>query len=313
MPGRNRLPVTMLAVTYFCAVVGVAQAQTGRIQGVVRDESGRPVRGASVVAENPNATPSSFKATTDDKGRWAMIGLRGGNWTFKAAAAGYQTATGAGRIETVGTNPNLEFKLVKASGEGTGALAGVDVKGVQADLASADALLNTGKYDEAVSAYRAILAKAPALTALKLRIGQASRLARDYDSALKTLEEIPPGDPAANEAAREIGLTYFDKGDLERADDVLTRVAGAASPSREVLYALGEVKFARNQPDLATECYQKAAAADPKWAKPLLKLGLLAVNKGDKAGAARYLEQVVALEPASPEASQARTILEQLK
>ena len=66
-----------------------AAAQTGRVGGTVKDESGQPIKGATITAENPNASPSSFTATTDDKGRFSMIGLRSGQWTFSAQSPGF--------------------------------------------------------------------------------------------------------------------------------------------------------------------------------------------------------------------------------
>jgi hypothetical protein len=53
-----------------------AMAQTGRIGGTIKDTNGQPIKGATVVAENPASAPSSFTATTDDRGRYSMIGLK---------------------------------------------------------------------------------------------------------------------------------------------------------------------------------------------------------------------------------------------
>ena len=47
-----------------------------------------------------------------------------------------------------------------------------------------------------------------------------------------------------------------------------------------------EVKFAKGDSDEAAKFYQKAADADPAWGKPWFKLGLVALNKGDKDTAA---------------------------
>jgi len=53
--------------------------------------------------------------------------------------------------------------------------------------------------------------------------------------------------------------------------------------------------------------------ADPTWAAPHLRLGAAAARRGDKAGAVKHLEQVVALDPTSPEAGQARTMLGRIR
>ena len=59
--------------------------------------------------------------------------------------------------------------------------------------------------------------------------------------------------------------------------------------------------------------YQKAAEADPAWGKPLFKLGLVALNKGDKDGTVKAMEKVIVADPNSPEAAQAKAVIEQLK
>ena len=52
---------------------------------------------------------------------------------------------------------------------------------------------------------------------------------------------------------------------------------------------------------------------DATWGKPLLKLGLVALNKGDNAGALKLTEKVVAVDPTSAEAATAKQLIEQLK
>src|SRR5918997_3538614 len=89
-----------------------AAAQTGRVGGTIKDNNGQPIKGATVVAENPASSPSSFTATTDDRGRFSIIGLRSGNWKITASAPGFQPSAGQVPIKTIGTpNPPLDFTL----------------------------------------------------------------------------------------------------------------------------------------------------------------------------------------------------------
>ena len=76
---------------------------------------------------------------------------------------------------------------------------------------------------------------------------------------------------------------------------------------------LAEIKVARNQTEEAARLYQRAADTDLSWGKPLFKLGTIAMTRGDKAAAMKAMSQVIAVDPTSPEAAQARTALEQLK
>ena len=52
-------------------------AKLQRVGGIVRDDAGQPVKGATVTAEDPNVG-QALTATTDDKGRFTIIGLRSG-------------------------------------------------------------------------------------------------------------------------------------------------------------------------------------------------------------------------------------------
>lgn len=314
---RDRLHLSrgVLTALLVAAVASGAAAQTGRIGGTVKDDAGQPIKGATIAAENPAASPSSFTATTDDKGRFSIIGLRTGGWTFTAQAPGFAPESGRMNVQTIGApNPPLTFTLKKGGPPGAvGALGGMAAKDLQADLAVADLLYNTQKWDEAIAAYRTIMAKTPSLSVINLQIAAAYRNKKDYDGAIAAYNDLLKTDPNNDKAKIGIGMTNLEKGDLKAAEETLTKAADAASPTREVFYNLGEVKFARGEPDEAAKWYQKAVDTDPSWAKPVFKLALVALNKGDKDGTIKLMEKVVATDPTSPEAAQAKTVIEQLK
>jgi Flp pilus assembly protein TadD len=309
---RQRLHLAALFVAVFAAS---AAAQTGRVGGTVKDEAGQPLKGATITAENPNVSPSSFTATTDDKGRFSIIGLKSGQWTFSAQAPGFSPETGKLNVQTIGTpNPPLTFTLRKGGGPApTGALGGLAAKDLQAELATADGLFNQQKWDEAVAAYRAIMTKAPSLSVINLQIATAYRNKKDYDAAIAAYNELLKVDPANDKAIIGIGMTNLEKGDLKAAEDTLMKAAQGPKPTREVFYNLGEVKFAKGSTDEAAQYYQKAAEMDPSWGKPLFKLALVQLNKGDKDATIKALEKVIAADPTSPEATQAKAVIEQLK
>jgi TolA-binding protein len=312
---RHRLYLcrAVLAALLVAAAAGLAAAQTGRVGGTVKDEAGQPIKGATVTAENPNASPSSFTATTDDKGRFSIIGLRAGNWTFTAQAPGFGPESGSMKVSTIGSpNPPVSFTLKKGAGP-AGALAGVNGKELQAELTAADQLYNSQQWDQAIDAYKAILAKAPSLTVINLQIAACQRNKKDYDGAIASYNEVLKTDPNNDKAKIGIGMTNLEKGDLNAAEQTLSAAAESLGASKEVFYNLGEVKFAKGETDEAAKWYQKAADTDPTWGKPVFKLALVALNKGDKDGAAKLFQKVVDVDPMSPEAAQAKAVIEQLK
>jgi Flp pilus assembly protein TadD len=291
-----------------------AAAQTGRVGGTVKDQSGQPIKGATVVAENPASSPSSFTTTSDDKGRFSIIGLRSGTWKITASAPGFAPGGGNVPIRTIGApNPPVDIVLAAGAAGPAGALAGVDAKALQGELAKAEELLNAQQYDAAIAAYNAILAKTPALTMINLQVGRAYRMKKDYDQALATYKKMLEADPTNERAKIEIGMTNLEKGDFPAAEAALTEAAQSVSASREVFYNLGEVKFAKGETDAAMEAYKRAAAMDPNWGKPLFKIGLGHLQKGDTKAAIETLEKVIAVDPNSAEAGMAKATVEQLK
>jgi len=314
MPYRLHVFRGVTAAIAISVLAGSAGAQTGRVGGQVKDEAGQPIKGATVTAENPNASPSTFTATTDDKGRFSIIGLRTGPWKFTAQAPGFAPEAGNLNVQTIGApNPPLTFTLRKGAGAAPSALGSVAAKDLQGELAAADALYNAQKWDESIAAYRAILTKAPSLTVINLQIAAAYRNKKDYDSALAAYNDLLKTDPNNDKAKIGIGMTNLEKGDIENAEKTLQAAAQSTSATREVFYNLGEVEFAKGKADEAGAAYTRASQMDPRWGKPLFGLAKVALNKGDTQGALDYFSKVIEVDPSSPEAAQAKAVVDQLK
>ena len=315
------------AALVIAAMADAAAAQTGRVIGVVRDEGGQPIKGATVLAENPDAFPKNFTATTDNKGRFAMIGLRSGLWTLFAQAPGFGPEGGRLQVRAGGAGPTVTFTLKKEPVPAPSAIGGLAAKDLQEDLEAADQLYNSKRWDEAIQKYQAILTKAPALSVINLQIGQAYRnkagdlKTRDpradakpvYDQAIGAYQALLKTDPNSDRAKIGIGMTNLEKGELDVAEQTLDEAASGANATREVFFNLGEVKFAKGKNDAATKAYERAAQMDPYWGKPVFALGKAALAQGDKDGAIQYFEKVVAVDPISPEAAQSQAMVDQLK
>src|SRR5262249_48791923 len=282
MRQRLQLPRSVLAALFVAMFAAGVAAQTGRVGGTVKDESGQPLKGATITAENPSASPSSFTATTDDKGRFSIIGLKAGQWTFTAQAPGFAPESGKLNVQTIGSpNPPLTFTLKKGGGgAGAGALSGVAAKDLQAELSAAHQLFNAQQWDQSIAAYRAILTKAPSLSVINLQIAAAYRNKKDYDSALAAYNELLKTDPNNDKAKIGVGMTNLEKGDIEAAEKTLREASQSTNATREVFYNLGEVEFAKGKTDEAAAAYTRAAQMDPRWGKPLFALGKVALNKG---------------------------------
>ena len=82
---------------------------------------------------------------------------------------------------------------------------------------------------------------------------------------------------------------------------------------REGFWNAGELAFASGNLDEAVTFYEQAHQEDPNWGKPLFKLALVALNKGDTETAVGFFEQVVAVDPSSAEGTQASEFIAQLR
>ena len=285
---------------------------SGRIRGQVVDEDDNPIAGVALKAES-SGSQRVLEATTDDDGRFSMIGFNTGQWTFSASAEGYQPATNTGRVSQGENSPlnivmeRIRHGLVLALGEE--ALEGVDPTVLEEEIKSADAEYNAEIWDAAIAGYNHVLKQVPQLSVLYLYIGNAHRASGAYEEALASYEQLLAADPAHPTAKAEIARTKMAMGDFDAAAAELEAAASGLDASREDLYNLGELEFAQGEMDAATQWYERAATVDPAWGKPPFKLALVALNQGDMATAKQYFEKVLEVDPDSEEGAQAKTTL----
>jgi len=281
--GGKKMKRVLLASVLVLGCAVSAAAQVARVAGFVKDENGQPVKGATIRAENPDAPLGSLTAASDDKGRFAIIGLARGEWMFTAQAPGFQPQFTELNIQRTGTPlPPLVFVLPKAIVRPPAGVEGLTARDLQQQLASANGLFEQQKYEEAIGIYRSILRLAPSLSVVNLQIGAAYRNMKEYDKAIAAYNELLNAEPENGKAAVGIAMANLEKGDAQAAEQVLTLAAAGPGSNRDVLFSLGELKRSKNQLDEAIGWYEKAIAADNSWGKPLYRLGTLAMDKGDK-------------------------------
>ena len=109
-------------------------------------------------------------------------------------------------------------------------------------------------------------------------------------------------------------MTNLEKGDFAAAETALPEASQSTSASREVFYNLGEVKFAKGETDEAMKAYQRAIDIDAELGQAVLQDGPRQAAEGRHAPARlQMMEKVIAVEPNSAEAAQAKALIEQLK
>ena len=110
-----RLTALLLA-TVVCGLLGSgvalgqAQSNASDLQGVIRDQSGAVISGATVTARNP-ATNTSKSTTSNEDGAYLIVNLPPGDYEVTVEAANFKKAVLPGVTLTVGQRADLDVAL----------------------------------------------------------------------------------------------------------------------------------------------------------------------------------------------------------
>ncbi len=221
------------AVLLLLAAPLAAQVWTGRgrLQGQVIDENKQPIAGAKITlrwSKDPSSGPPPI--TTDQNGRWAVLGLAGGAWTAMIEAEGFVTAEGPAEVrESGGPPPPLRIQLRAIPKEQAG--GGPEAAAVKADLERGNALLREEKWSEARAAFEQAL----------------PQIAPEHQPMIQ----------------RAIAQTWTNEGQPQKAIEILAPLATAAPSDLDTAKALAQAHLAAKQPDQALAVLGAAQAAAP--------------------------------------------------
>ena len=206
-PFRRAVLVVVAATLVAPLFAGPAAAQTGYVNGIVRDPSGEGIEDALVVAFSA-PWQRREETTTNGAGRFSFVGLQAGQWLFLAQQAGYSPVQAFAPVRASGLGPRvvltMEIDPLSAPTPTTGRLANVHADDLHTLLDAADALFDLGNFDRAIDAYEELLERAPALTSLHLQIGHAYREKEEPERALAAYRTVPSETPAGAEATAAI-------------------------------------------------------------------------------------------------------------
>jgi hypothetical protein len=103
----------LAALAFFAlgAVVNAAEATTGIILGSVMSTAGGPLAGVAVSASSASGR---YRATTDSRGRFTILGVAPDTYEVTAGAAGYETAAQDGVTVLAAQTQQLTFRIAPA-------------------------------------------------------------------------------------------------------------------------------------------------------------------------------------------------------
>jgi tetratricopeptide (TPR) repeat protein len=107
--------------------------------------------------------------------------------------------------------------------------------------------------------------------------------------------------PHASMGYQNLGLDYFQRGDVERARSYLEKAVSASGAIPKAYFALGSIYWDLELPDRALEIFKKQVAIDPGDFKPYTMASRILRATGDTGQAELFRQRAHALEPEADE------------
>jgi tetratricopeptide (TPR) repeat protein len=258
------------------------------------------VEGAAIAIDYQGGITRKHTTKTNKKGEYTQVGLPPGIYRVTATKEGYQGGYIDVRIALGEATYLPELKLVSGAAARTAGSA--DAEKANAELRAlvdeAQALSAAKKYDEAIVAFQAVLARGVAAPEeVHFRIGQLQAEKKDWAGAeasyLKALE-LKPGHSGVT---IELANVYQLSGQPDKAAELMTSAQGTGGDNANVQYSTGVLHLNAGKPEEAEAAFKKAIAIDPAHAESYYHLGTLALNQNNLPEAIANLEKYLSLNP----------------
>lgn len=312
MPSRIRSIALLIAVTTAVALPLSAQdwKGRGRLTGLVTNEQGQPVEGATVIVKKEGTGDGPEPISTDKKGRWAMGGLATGTWEVTVELPGYVPAAGSTKVieGNIPSDPiRIDLRPVpKESPEVVkqSATAGAIEQGNQ--------LLTAGKYAEARAQYQTALAtieedakKAPLLVG----IAQTYAAEGNKAEALKTLEQSLAYKPGDEKTLRTLVDILVAEGREAEAQKYLAQLPAGTTVDPNALLNMGIKKYNDKDVEGALVMFDRVVRENPNLPDAYYYRALAYLNQGKTEEAKADFAKLLEIAPDHEKAAEAKEFL----
>jgi tetratricopeptide (TPR) repeat protein len=300
-------------------------AQTTTLEGVAKDPSGQPIKGAQVVL-NRTDMKGNYHVKTDKKGHWLYMGLPYGTYDVSLVIDGKTVDKVNGVHSKYGEPQEVNFDEKKTAQEqqatqqanAAGQLTPQQEKGMSPEQKK--------QYEEQLKQHEAAIAKNKALNdtynagMTALRQGDATtdkaQKAADYQQAVDNLNKASQVDPNQVAVWSHLGDAYYALGRSQAApanqsslDQALQAYQKALAltqnpADQSALYInMGNIYSVEKKTDEANQALNKAVQLNPTDAKTVyFNMGANLVNTGHPDQALDYFKKTVQADPTNAEA-----------
>lgn len=296
-----------LSIFVFSFAYLLAQDYKGRarIKGKVTDESGSPLEGVNVKLVH-TALKKGFEVVTDSEGMWVASWIKGGLWNIDYEKAGYVPKKMGIKVNESARNRDVEIKLEKIQNLSLSSA-------LEEMLDQANSLYEQEKFDEAITAYKAIVEEFPDVYIVNASIGNCYFENGNYDQAIAYYQKALEKDPDNSEVQMYIGNSYSNKGDSEKAKEWYNKIEFEKIQNVNVLYNLGADFYSASKFSEALKYYKRAVELKGDFLDALYQLGLTYLSLGNNQEALEIFENYLKQDPDSQRADQVKGFIEYLK
>jgi len=305
-----------VAAIFFLAVAAELPAQDwrgkARVDGWVKDKSGKPVAGATVTLARPKGGGTSIQ--TNDKGYWAILGLANGPWNIDVSAKGFETRKVTVQLSEGTRIPPMEILLEPAAAPAAGAAAPNQAAAeMKAAVEEGNRLLTEKKYAEARAQYEKALTAIPDNAALLKGIAQTYHGENNRAKAIETLRKVQQLDPGDNDNRMLLASMLLEDGKLDEGQQLLEGLPPGSVKDPAVYTNVGILFMNKNNPTQAQAYFTKAIELDATQADAYYYRGLSYLGAKKTAEAKTDFKKYLELKPQGEEAKEVREILQTLK
>jgi len=300
---------TALLITLSLSVFSLTQAQgykgQGRAAGLVTDEAGNPLEGVKVKLFSVKAQ-SGFETTTNAKGEWKVLYIRGGVWNIDFEKEVYLPKMISVELKEHDRNDKIEVKLVKMEGF-------VISEALKARVNEGNRLFAEQKYEESARVFEEIVAKDPNAYILNKNIGNCYFQLQNYELAEQYYLKVLEKEPDNVEIMMLIGNAYSNRNDQAKALEWYGKIDIQKITDPAALFNIATSFFSQSNFEEALKYLRRAVEVQPDSTDALYLTGLVNINLGNKQEAITAFEHYLKLDPDSERAAQVRSFLEFLK
>jgi tetratricopeptide (TPR) repeat protein len=326
---RSAKRVVLLMIFLVAAGVpawGQSWAGKGRLQGQVKDESGKPVEGATITLRigtgqvDPKADGPK-PLTTDKNGKWSTLGLTSGAWGVLIQKPGFMDSEGQIKVNEYAIAQPLVVTLKVPAKEVTQQAQKQNTQASEAKsaLERGNALLQEGKYAEARAAYDEGMNKlspeerAPLQTQVNLAVADSYYKEGKTDQAIETLKKtlaITPDDP---DTLKLIVNLLAASGKEEEAKTYMAKLPQGTQIDPAISLNVGIKAFNAGKMDAALKEFDDVIASNPNLPEAYYYRAMVYLGKQKNKEAKADLQKLLQLDPNNKFASDAKEFLKEIK